>query len=466
MRSVRLYVILILLAAALPSQADIIILKNGKRLVVDSARERNGRVEYEIGDNSYAISITLVDRIEKSAEGPQPTALKTYVPFTPTETLPAPKDVKIIRDGKVDTDALGIVDRWTDDARATAAFFQAARFEQDQGNRDRAITYYQHALLRTPDSTTVIDHYASLLIQMGRGKEAIPLAEHAVRAAPISADSWTVLGYAYFSADQNADAIQAWKKSLQLRKDETVERYLAKAQREASEEAEYEKRESPHFTLKYEGHRVAEEMSTAVLKNLEEQYDDLGNLFGTRPSERISVVLYTDEAFADVTQSPSWTGAINQGKIQVPISGLREVTPELSRILRHELTHSFINQISKGHCPQWLQEGIAQLLEPRSAKPYGKMLAKLYADQHQIPMNELENSFLDLDQEKASVAYVQSLAVTEYISDTFGMAYLRMILERLGEGASTESALRSVIHSSYGRLEVEVADYLKSRYGA
>jgi tetratricopeptide (TPR) repeat protein len=465
--SVRLTVILFLLAAVLPSQADTIILKNGKRIVVDTAREKNGRVEYEIGGNTYALPMTLVDRIEKSGDGPQPTALKTYIPFTPTETIPSPKglNAKIIHDGKVDADALGVIDRWSDDQTAGAGYFQAARFEQDHGNRDTAITYYERALLRLPENSAILEHYASMLIQMGRGDEAVPLAGRATKVAPNSADSWTILGYACFSADQNTDAINAWKRALELRKDATVEGYLAKAQREETEEAEYEKRQSAHFTLRYEGHRVAESMSKAVLKKLEEHYESLSELFGTRPTANIAVTLYTDEAFFDVTQSPSWTGAINDGKIRVPISGLTEVTPELSRILRHELVHSFINQISRGRCPQWLQEGIAQLLEPRSAKPYGKTLAKLYADQHQIPMNLLEGSFLNLKTEDASVAYLQSLAVTEYISDTFGMAYIRLILERIGEGMSTEAALRSVIHSGYDRLEVEVADYLKARYG-
>ncbi len=451
----------------LPAHADTIVLKNGKRIVVDTAREKNGRVEYEIGQNSYALSMSLVDRIEKSGDEPQPTTLKTYVPFTPTVTFPSPKELtaKVIKDGKVDTDTLAVLDRWSNDETVAAAYFQAARFEQQHGKPDQAVSYYQRALLRKPDSAAIIDHMASLLIQMGRGAEAVPLSERAVRAEPNSADSWTVLGYAYFSSDRNPDAVQAWTKSLELRKDDTVARYLAKAKREASAEAEFEKRSSAHFTLKYEGHRVAEEMSTAVLNTLEQQYEDLGNLFGTRPKANISVVLYTDQAFFDVTQSPSWTGAVNDGKIRVPVSGLEDVTPELSRILRHELVHSFINQISRGRCPQWLQEGIAQLVEPRTTKPYGKTLAQLYASQQQIPMNQMESSFMELSQEQASVVYLQSLAVAEYIRDTFGMAYLRMILEKIGDGASTEAALRSVIHSGYGRLEGEVADYLKARYG-
>lgn len=465
---VRLFAILFLLASVLPSQADTIVLKNGKRITVDTAREKDGRVEYEINGNSYALSMKLVDHIETEAEGPQPTALKTYIPFTPKETVPSPKQLtlKIIHDGKVDTDQLGVVNRWSNEQVAGAAYFQAARFEQEHGNRDTAATYYERALLRLPESSAVLEHYSALLIQLGRGKEAIPLGRRAVQASPNSADSWTVLGFAFFSSDENADAINAWKKSLTLRKDAMVARYLAKAEREASAEADYEKRVSAHFTLKYEGHRVDEAMSTAILKTLEEQYDDLGRLFGTRPGANILVIMYTDQAFFDVTQSPSWTGAVNDGKIRVPVSGLDTVTAELARILRHELVHSFINQISRGRCPQWLQEGIAQLVEPRSASPYGKKLAELYGSQQQIPLNQLEASFMNLSQEQAAVAYLESLAVAEYIRDTFGMAYLRMILEKIGNGASTEAALRSVVHSGYSELEVQIADYLKNRYGS
>jgi hypothetical protein len=141
------------------------------------------------------------------------------------------------------------------------------------------------------------------------------------------------------------------------------------------------------------------------------------------------------------------------------------VTPELSRILRHELSHTFINQLCRGKCPQWLHEGVAQLVEPRSAAPYGQTLAKLFADQHEVPMNLLEGSFLNLGSREAAVAYIQSLAVAEYIRDTYGMDDIFRILRRIGEGASTESALRSTVHSGYQQLETEVGQYLQSRYG-
>lgn len=65
----------------------------------------------------------------------------------------------------------------------------------------------------------------------------------------------------------------------------------------------------------------------------------------------------------------------------------------------------------------------------------------------------------------ASIAYAESLAAAQYISDTYGMSDLQRILERIGQGSSTEAALRSTIHSNYGDLEAEVGKYLASKYG-
>lgn len=463
---VRLSAILIFLATLPFAHADVIQLKNGKRIVVDTAREKNGRVEYEIGDNTFAIPRELVDRIESGTATPVTASHPDAPEYTPGETLSVSNDLslKLIHDGKVDTDILAAFDRTGDPSTAGPAYFHAARFEQEHGNRDRALRYYERALGQLPNNNTILDHYASLLVQVGRAEEAVSLAERSTRLAPNSADGWTVLGFVYYAAARNPDAVRAWKKALELRPDANVQKYLDKAQRDASAEADFQQTESTHFTIKYEGHRVPESLRTSVLRTLEAHYEDLAADFNVRP-RNIAVILYTDQAFFDVTQSPRWTSAINDGKIRMPVSGLTAVTPDLSRILRHELAHSFINQISRGRCPQWLHEGVAQLLEPRTAAPYGRTLAQLFAEQHEVPMNLLEGSFLDLGGKEATVAYVQSLAVAEYIHDTYGMGDLRRILERIGEGASTESALRATVRAGYDKLEQEVGRYLIGRYG-
>jgi hypothetical protein len=64
------------------------------------------------------------------------------------------------------------------------------------------------------------------------------------------------------------------------------------------------------------------------------------------------------------------------------------------------------------------------------------------------------------------VAYAESLAAVEYIRSTYGMSDLARLLQRLGEGQSVESALRSTIHGGYAELEVEITNYLKKNYGS
>ncbi len=53
----------------------------------------------------------------------------------------------------------------------------------------------------------------------------------------------------------------------------------------------------------------------------------------------------------------------------------------------------------------------------------------------------------------------------EYIRDTYGMQDIALVLKHIGEGASTETALRTTIHSGYAQLQQEIARYLKRAYG-
>ena len=111
-----------------------------------------------------------------------------------------------------------------------------------------------------------------------------------------------------------------------------------------------------------------------MLATLEESYRSLESDLGASP-RNVFVSLYTDQAFFDVTQAPAWSAAMNDGKIRVPISGVKTVTPQLSSVLRHELTHSFVQQIAHGRAPQWLNEGVAQVEQGLTTGPFGSRLA-------------------------------------------------------------------------------------------
>lgn len=371
----------------------------------------------------------------------------------------------VVHDGRIDADALKEVERQGVPARSAAANFIAAQFEERQNNVQAAARYLQAALLFRPDEGVLLENYAAVLLQLNRPAEAVSFAERAARSGPPSAEAFALLGFAYYRNDRNRDAIAAWKKSLELGPNAQVKALLARAERESAAEAEFREQESSHFLLRYEGSQALDSLRSDILSVLESQYNILQNDLGMAPRNSISISLYTEQAFFDVTQAPAWTAALNDGKIRVPISGLTAVTTDLNRVLRHELTHSFIAQITHGNVPTWLNEGVAQLEEPASVSRVGPRLAAVYASGSQIPLNQLERSFMSYSTPEAMVAYAEALAAVECIRSKYGIGDLSRILQRLGDGESIESALRNTIHSGYAQFEGDLAEYLKHNYG-
>ena len=461
-----------MMLASAAASADTIHLKNGRTILADHVRENANRCEYDIGEDTYAIPKSSVERIEV---GGAPLVASSSANknsgdlpvFTPVDSLTNEGDLPkiIVKDGKVDPDAVSKFEGKGNAELGATADFIAGKFEFEHGNLNQARRYFDGALRFQPENATVLTYYAALLVRTGDASRALTYGQRAARAAPNSPDAYAVLGYAQQASDRTKDAVASWKHSLELRPDPAVQRFLAKAEREQNVETDFSQRESSHFILHYEGKQSSETFRQQILAALESDYDDLSRNLGTPPRDNILVTLYTEQAFFDVTRAPTWTGAINDGKLRIPVSGISSMTSELARVLKHELAHSFINQISSGRCPPWLNEGIAQILEPRSLGGDGPALARLFKAERDIPLNELEGSFLRFSGTKASAAYAESLAAVSYINDSYGMGDLQKILERLGQGSSTEAALRATIHSDYGQLESEIAKYLADKYG-
>jgi tetratricopeptide (TPR) repeat protein len=450
------------------ARADTIVLKNGDRIQADSAQERNGRVEYTLGDNALSIPKSIVVRIEKGpVYGPSPARATVSADAPPAhEEMTSSGDLvsRVIHNGGIDTVAIKAIESENDPVQSAAANSIAANFEEKRRNYSAAARYLQEALVFLPDHGVLLESYGAILLRLGRLDEALVCAQQATRASPQSADAFLLLGYAYYKNDHNGEAIAALKKSLQLRPDDRTRELMERVEREAKTEIDFRQQESNHFTLRYEGSQTADALRIQILDTLEADYRDLSNDLGSSP-KNIYVSLYTDEAFFDVTHAALWTAALNDGKIRIPISGVRVVTPEMASVLRHELTHSFVAQITHSRAPAWLNEGVAELEQGVTTGAIGPRLAALYASDKQVPLNQLEGEFQGYSSAEASVAYAESLAAVEYIRATYGMSDVARLLQRLGEGQSVESALRSTVHAGYAELETEITNYLKKNYG-
>src|SRR5208337_3776743 len=128
---VRVLGLILVLLAALPAPADVIHLKNGRTIWADQVRENKNRVEYDLGEDTYAIPKSSVAHIEAGGLAPVH-AGSGASPTIPDITPPAPSfnheaDVaeKVIRDGKVDTDALASLGQASNPERAATAYFLA-----------------------------------------------------------------------------------------------------------------------------------------------------------------------------------------------------------------------------------------------------------------------------------------------------------------------------------------------------
>src|ERR1700758_303483 len=97
------------LSLALPACADTIHLKNGRTILADRVHENGNRYEYEIGEDSYAIPKSAVDRVEAGGV-PSRAAADIKLPelpsFIPPDSLASEGDLigKIIKEGKIDAD--------------------------------------------------------------------------------------------------------------------------------------------------------------------------------------------------------------------------------------------------------------------------------------------------------------------------------------------------------------------------
>jgi tetratricopeptide (TPR) repeat protein len=453
-----------------PALADVIHLKNGDVIHADEVKEIGNRIEYQKGDDSYTIPKSVVQGVEKTA-APQIAASvgNQVIPtYTPASHAIGEDQLleQVLHTGKVDREWLREIDSRGDRSRTAIAFYVAAKQEfesEDYGSSQRD---FETALRNDPQNPAILNFYAALLIKIGNARQALFYAERAVEQAQDSPDAYAVLGYAQYSAEHAREAIQSWRKSIALRPDTSIRQMIARAERETHVESNYTERETGHFVLRYEGAQSSETFRTQILATLESAYRDLAQVFGSEPRSSIPVVLYTSQTFFDVTRAPGWMGALNDGKIRIPLRGMTSVTPGLARILRHELTHSFVEQVTLGRCPQWLNEGIAQMLEPRSLNRGGAFMAQMFKTEREIPLNSLEGGFSNLSGAQADVVYMESLATVSYIRDRYGMSDVLRILEKLGQGESIESALRSTIHCDYWQLQEETGVALIRQFGS
>jgi tetratricopeptide (TPR) repeat protein len=485
LRSVGLFIALFLTIAA---EAETIYLKSGLSISVTRAQEEDGQILYWVGSDQYSINKNDVLKIEAgdapvskagfagsvtsgagvqdltrydSSSGPHD-KVKLQVPVGPKQNdayWAGLRNRIMVRD-TIDDQRLAEIEIQHNDRTTADAFYLAATTEMQSGNADKAAGYFEHAVRAMPDRVDLLQWHAIALAAQGRYPDAANELERAYSLKPDSVEVLRMLGSARYDADRTADAIAAWKRAQELSPDPAIGGLLHKAERELEVEGKSRSKESRHFTLRYQGDKTSPELQQQILATLENAYQDIARQLSYEPGENIIVILYTQTEFMDITQAPSWAGALNDGKLRIPIGGISAMDTELERNLRHELTHSFVHWLSSGRCPTWLNEGLAQLMEPRSAVMYARQLGPMFLDRTAIAFSVLQYSFTRFNLLQAEVAYAESLAATEYLQRRYGMAEIVRMLQSISSGVEPETALTNSTGMDYSVLSQRVGEQM------
>lgn len=291
---------------------------------------------------------------------------------------------------------------------------------------ENALAYYMKALDVRPDFLPAKINIASTYLASGNHRDPLPYILEALEEAPNDPTLHEILGEIYYMMDNVEEAIEEWERSLKLEKNENLRKKVERIRKELSISGNYQISSASHFTLIFDGEKYSN-TGDEILSFLGENFDELVYRFSHYPEAPISVIIYPESDFYAVTESPKWVGGLFDGKIRIPVGGLKSLTPRAKRMLLHELAHAFIYSKTKGNCPKWLHEGIAQIIEGKTAPP------------NLLTGQELERAdFSSLDEE---LDYRVSLSLVSYIEQTYSFHIILLILEELGKGKDIRTAL-------------------------
>jgi len=261
-------------------------------------------------------------------------------------------------------------------------------------------------------------------------------------------DALYLLGKIYYERGELNIAIETWEKALSLESDNIeLEEMIAKAKREAAVEEKMDKTYTGRFLINYNGKRD-EAIGNAVAGMLEEAYYDVGIDLNFFPDKDITVIIYTEKEFKNVTLAPGWAGGLYDGKIRIPSGGIELSSVKLKRLIYHEFTHAVIHSLTGNLCPKWLHEGLA-MYEESKINGEGETFNLEGNKKVQISnVDDINHLFSSGNASEALFAYERSFTFTKNLIDNYGIHKISSLLHELKGNQSFKESFNQV-YSDY-----------------
>jgi tetratricopeptide (TPR) repeat protein len=314
------------------------------------------------------------------------------------------------------------------------------------GQAHRAAEAFHEALAADPANARLHLGAGAAAYLERRDDDAKEALERALALDPELAQAREVLGQVLRRQGDLPGAIRAYEMLLTVRPGQhdaaaTLERW----RRELELHDRMRLAIGNHFTVSFDG-PAEEKLAGQALESLDRAYWRICNaLGGVYPVNPIPVVLYTNEQFRDITQSPAWAAGAFDGTIRVPVRGALGKPEELDRVLAHEFTHALVHSLAPRGVPTWLDEGLAGAVESESTT---WAEARLRRAGRALPLMTLTASFGRLSADDADLAYASSAVAVRRLLDEAGGYAVANLLRDLGSGVDLQTAFLRHIQRS------------------
>jgi hypothetical protein len=317
----------------------------------------------------------------------------------------------------------------------------------ERGDASRAAGLFREALERSPRDALL--HYGAgcAAYALGRHDAAISALKRALDIDPAFVEAAAMLGVvAYASSDLDL-AVRSMEKAAALApSDVRIRQQLERWRRESDVHARFDAATTVRFRVMFEG-TEQRAVGERVSRVLESAYWSIGKQLNSYPGETLTVLLYTNRQFQDITRAPAWAGGGFDGRIRIPVGGALRTPATLDRVVRHELVHAIIAHAAPRNVPTWVNEGLASVFE----SPDRTWAAKVLAGAGEVfPLEDLDGGFSGLSGREALIAYAESAVAAEILCQRLG-PNLGLFLQMLGAGHAVDQAL--------GNLNVRPDDF-------
>ncbi len=327
-----------------------------------------------------------------------------------------------------------------------AALERAAWAAIRNGKLEDASRLFAEAIAARPDEAALRLGAGLAEHLQGREGQARKALEDALRLNPKLTPASLLLGNIVYQQGEIDSAIRIYEGALGgAPNDPQLQRKLEGWRKEAALHGSFQQNLNSHFTVLFEG-PAEQELAGTALQALESAYWRIGTALLAYPSNIITVILYTDEQFRDITRSPSWAGGVYDGTIRIPMREALNNLPQLEKVLAHEFTHALVRSLSPRGTPTWVDEGLAVVFENGDLRWAEKMLRKAPA---LIPLTQLHNGFLTLPEDQVPLAYAESALAVRVLLDRTGALTLAMLLKDLDAGQDFATAFDHRFTFSY-----------------